>query len=331
MQTITCPVCERKGLLSGAATCPQCDADLTCFQALDALAAQGAVVAVHNKIGEKQQDLHQDIPQKHYPSAGVRGMGLGLIFILLLCLGLAVLSWDMRNKLVLLETRLAAPGTDIRARGQDSRGKAEKTETDMLLPAMQTMLARYFDDLRGVEEKLNDSLTGIERINIRLQTMENNNKDSVEDRVKDPIEDHIVAAVPVSTDSKVKNSAFKTAPETFLYQVQEADTLWAVAERLYGHGKYYPVIMEQNPGLVISGMGAAKEIRLFADQNNVEQIYQQRVQWRGEYALWRHEVQPGETSASIMIRFQSVYDEARVFWDSEPEIEVGKDVIVILR
>lgn len=54
--TLTCPVCERPGVPVNSASCPQCDADLTCFQALESLAEKKFPVPVPVKVPQKKKN-----------------------------------------------------------------------------------------------------------------------------------------------------------------------------------------------------------------------------------------------------------------------------------
>jgi len=87
-QTRTCPVCGRPGLPPNCGSCPQCDADLTCFQALDSLASPAAATAAAP-------------PKRRFPWAAAAG--LALIAILLL----AGLAASMKNRLSELDRQLA--------------------------------------------------------------------------------------------------------------------------------------------------------------------------------------------------------------------------------
>lgn len=120
------------------------------------------------------------------------------------------------------------------------------------------------------------------------------------------------------------------AEKTFLYLVKETDTLWDLAERFYGNGKYYPVIMEQNPRLVISNIHDEESLRLFNDRSALKELYSSRIEWRDGLTLWKHQVQAGETRQSIEKRFASPGDSDRVFYKRKPDISPGAIVRVIL-
>ncbi|MCI5120586.1 MAG: LysM peptidoglycan-binding domain-containing protein [Candidatus Electrothrix sp. AUS4] len=118
--------------------------------------------------------------------------------------------------------------------------------------------------------------------------------------------------------------------KTFLYLVKETDTLWGLAERFYGNGKYYPVIMEQNSRLVISNIHDEESLRLFNDRSVLKELYSSRIEWRDGLTLWKHQVQTGETRQSIEKRFASPGDSDRVFYERKPDISPGAIVRVIL-
>ncbi|MCI5124833.1 MAG: hypothetical protein D3925_10230 [Candidatus Electrothrix sp. AR5] len=117
---------------------------------------------------------------------------------------------------------------------------------------------------------------------------------------------------------------------TFLYLVKETDTLWGLAERFYGDGKYYPVIMEQNPGLVISNIDDEESLRFFNERSVLKDIYKRRIEWQDGLVLWKHKVRVGETRKSIEHRFASPGFSGRVFYEETPSIDPGATVRIIL-
>lgn len=118
--------------------------------------------------------------------------------------------------------------------------------------------------------------------------------------------------------------------ENLLYLIKETDTLWDLAEHFYGDGKYYPVIMEQNPGLVISDIHDEEILRLFNERTVLEDIYKRRIEWRDGLVLWKHKVGTGETRQSIENRFASPGSSGRVFYEKAPDIQPGATVRIIL-
>jgi len=89
-QARTCPVCGRPGLPPNCGSCPQCDADLTCFQALDSLSSPAATHKTAKPV------------RKQTPWAAV---ALLAVLVVLLLAGLAA---SMKSRLSELDRELAA-------------------------------------------------------------------------------------------------------------------------------------------------------------------------------------------------------------------------------
>lgn len=83
-QKYSCPVCGRRGLPSGCARCPQCDADLTCFQVLDVLSE----------------------PAVDKPSSKGRRLPVLAALIFLAAVLLAALALSMRSRVKELDRQL---------------------------------------------------------------------------------------------------------------------------------------------------------------------------------------------------------------------------------
>uniref|UniRef100_UPI0040574461 LysM peptidoglycan-binding domain-containing protein n=1 Tax=Candidatus Electronema sp. TaxID=2698783 RepID=UPI0040574461 len=110
-QTRNCPVCGRPGLPPDCGSCPQCDADLTCFQALDSLASPAAAtVAAPPK-------------KRRFPWAAA---GVLALLALLLLAGLAA---SMKSRLSELDRQLA----ELKA--AEARTATESKPTRQPVPA----------------------------------------------------------------------------------------------------------------------------------------------------------------------------------------------------
>ncbi|CAK8720019.1 MAG: hypothetical protein CDV28_12910 [Candidatus Electronema aureum] len=89
-QTHTCPVCGRHGLPPNCGSCPQCDADLTCFQALDSLSDPAAAKTAAALL-----------PKRRFPWVAIA------IIVTAVLLLLAGLSVSMKSRLSELDHQLA--------------------------------------------------------------------------------------------------------------------------------------------------------------------------------------------------------------------------------
>jgi hypothetical protein len=353
----TCPVCERPGVPAESESCPQCDADLTCFQALKTLAENKAAVSETISTAEKE-------------GAGTRRAVLLLLLLLVLIAALfSLYILKAQEHASALTQQVASLKTDLQ--------KAEQ-EKQMLcvLPEAERMGAReeesfeeddpliYAEDL-AAEASSGKETSGEQDGKARNEERqegqvagsapaENERAEKGEDRVEEaekaiepPDVEKTASKVPV-----VEAVAKKERPihlmqiteeptllppeehwsgKTFLYLVKETDTLWDVAERFYGDGKYYPVIMEQNPGLIISDIQDEESIRLITDRAMLKDMYSQRIEWRDGMMLWKHTVRPGETRLAIEKRFAPPGSVGRVLYQKNPFIQPGAIVRVILQ
>ena len=128
----------------------------------------------------------------------------------------------------------------------------------------------------------------------------------------------------------VKSVLQQTDPDTFVYQARETDTLWGIAKRFYGKGRYYPVIMEQNPQLRISDIGSKSIMSLFSDPAQVPSIYADKTERKGGMLLWKYTVQPEDTQESISSRF-SLSIHQKLFFTDVRQIHPGNTIKIILQ
>ena len=350
---LTCPVCERSGVPAESESCPQCDADLTCFQALKTLSA--------NKVAASPRE-----PTTGRQAKGVAGSRRAVLLLLLLLVLLAALfslyvlkaqdhTSDLKQQVVALTTDL-----------QLVEEKVEQTKQALcVLPESERVGAIeeesfeeddpliYAEDLAaeaslekegeiGQEQEKEHEKEGQVAAGSAQDNREKEAGTGVEGEVgkttKTPDIERTASTVSVSVVEVVakKKKLVQIAEErwsdkTFLYLVKETDTLWGLAERFYGDGKYYPVIMEQNPGLIISDIQDEESLRLITDRAMLKDMYSRRIEWHDGMMLWKHTVRTGETRQTIKKRFAPPGVADRVLYKKNPFIQPGAVVRVILQ
>ena len=67
-----------------------------------------------------------------------------------------------------------------------------------------------------------------------------------------------------------------------IYHSDDRDTLWSIAERFYGSGRYYPVILLHNPGLRTYNIKGGINIRILKEPAQVKAIYARLVKREGK-------------------------------------------------
>lgn len=242
-----CPVCERHGLAPDCECCPQCDADLTCFQDLDRLGTEGATAAIAERVA---------VAPAHS-------------FV-----GIAMFACVFSIVIALVSLSFIAGRFERRLAGMD-----------------KTMVVAGDD--KGLQQDVATVRLHINQLRINYESF----------------------------------------IYTFHYHARKTDTLWGIALRFYGNGKYYPLIMERNPHLVISDITAGRAMQIISDPDPemLADMYHEKTEWGNGMLLLRHVIQPGETRASIHARFAAPGETRQVFFDADAKIVPLEIIRIILR
>jgi hypothetical protein len=350
---IICPVCERPGVPAESKNCPQCDADLTCFQALETLSEKTSAASASTSTEKKG-------------SSGTRRAVLLLLLLLVLIGSFFLLyalktqdqSYELQQQVVALKTDLQMAEKEnqiLCALPESERMGAreeESFEEDDPLVYAEDLAAKASLDKKGKtgkEQKQDVQLVGSElaekgegggperetgkETGKKIETSIVNKTGS-----KIPVVEAIakkkrpVQPLQVTEEPGLLPPEERLSEKTFLYLVKETDTLWDLAERFYGDGKYYPVIMEQNPGLIISDVQGEESLRFITDRAMLKKMYKQRFEWRDGMMLWKHKVRSGETRQSIEQRFTPPgLSSGKVLYTKNPFIQPGAIVRVVLQ
>ena len=91
--------------------------------------------------------------------------------------------------------------------------------------------------------------------------------------------------------------------EFVMYQARKEDTLWDIAAEVYGHGRYYPVLLEHNPHAGIYTVGDGLELKILKDPALARDIYGCIVKKEKGQVYWCHTVAEGDTLQAIAGRY----------------------------
>ena len=83
------------------------------------------------------------------------------------------------------------------------------------------------------------------------------------------------------------------------YEVGENETLWRIAEKCYGSGFYFPVLMELNPGLGVYNLEKGERLKIFKDADRAEQLYHQIIHVAGKRVWYGYRVIKGDSFKGI--------------------------------
>lgn len=263
-----CPVCEKSGVAEGISHCPQCNADLECFQLLDDL----------DESRIKSQDNNYSNAQTHRETFAVFFIALFILALFALQtyyfhstmaqqtqqihqLSEQVLKYkeqyeqaagnrDILNKITSLERSLK------KIQGTVNPAISKKNDSSLT----KTPSADY-KQLLTLFTKLDNSLS------VLLADTTNRNTDpAVQDAAKKPEQ---------NPEQGNNNHIHHNSLEFINYRSKESDTLWSISKHFYGMGIYYPVILKINPGLTIYNHENYGIIKIIKDKLQLMTQYQQ--------------------------------------------------------
>ncbi|MCI5144284.1 MAG: hypothetical protein D3923_01865 [Candidatus Electrothrix sp. AR3] len=407
-----CPVCGRHGLAAGGEQCPQCDADLTCFQALDSLSSKnssvktakfgrkftltavvfllaitalvlaGMLVNMRKNMRELDQRLtelksseqQQGVAASSSPETNRRQDTENMTRIKedLTASSGKIYQVDARIRIVdTLNPPQSLAATEAMRKAVVKQEQAEISETSepkkiSTVPPSESVDARKAVVKQEQQAEVSGKIEAeelpsvVQKDEFPQEMVKKTTADSV-DTKKTPEEEqaakNMVASspkeIPTLTAERIKQAVkgekntrkrrrsklsqpkqlpvLKDSPgNTFLYQARDTETLWDIAQRFYGSGKYYPVIIEQNPQLRISNINSKSLMRLLYERELAAAIYARKKDWKNDRLLWKYEIRPGDTKNSIYARFFPPDYAGRIFYSKKPNIVPGNTVRIIL-
>lgn len=274
----TCPICQLEHIDEKQENCPQCDADLTCFRVLEALPETGVPPS---EIPHEKPDRAAGASKKSmllYLGAGL----VGSLVIVLLGLQLYRID-DLTSRITTGQSALNTAITGIESRLGAIGAKQGKAIENV---AMQ---------IKSVNAHLQILSDGITNDGIAPPRI---------DGIAEPKEIIPPAKQLQSKESKpLKTSADWLANRFHHYQANDSDTLWWIADRFYGAGLYYPVILTHNPDLGIYTISSRSRIAILKDPSRVKEIYREITETESGRSYWRYTVRVGDTAASLTKRY----------------------------
>ena len=117
-----------------------------------------------------------------------------------------------------------------------------------------------------------------------------------------------------------------------IYTTAKEDTLWRVAEKCYGSGYYFPVLMECNPSLQIYDMEAGTRVKIIKDNRLVQRLYNKITRLAGNELYFYYRVNEGDTFDSIAGKFYNKEGLAKRIEELNPHGELlpGKRIRIAL-
>jgi nucleoid-associated protein YgaU len=116
---------------------------------------------------------------------------------------------------------------------------------------------------------------------------------------EDDIEWKSVTPRKASVEKAATVDSNPPAHELWTYEASDTDTLWDISKRFYGSGRYYPVLMEHNPGLELFQIGAGVRVQILKNRRLAREIHGRIVKREGKKLIWYYTVSEGDTLESI--------------------------------
>lgn len=297
-----CPVCGRVGLADDAQECPQCNADLECFELLESL---------HEEVAESEQsesslvlrkeleDLRTTLTKNlgnQQAGAWMRNYGIFALFVLVFVALVLFLYRDLT-----LEEQLNNMILRGEPRGSAVRGELKATELPEINAKMETINQRLvvlnnrLTTLSAAREtdvtrRLSAILEDLSKFSERLISLEKGAYDITPERFLSSNENGV--------------STVSARDEAFLYhEPKKGETLWSIARRYYDSGHFYPVLLEYNPGLGIYFNRSYGRIKVLRNRQRAKQVLNEVMTVRGNATLIRYKVTKGDTWERISKRF----------------------------
>jgi len=275
-----CPVCNKNGLSADLQSCPQCNADLECFQLLDNLLEPDNYNTPQHKQSPVLPEMFDEVSVNKENNSN-RLYLLVLIIICILLVGQTFyFSFYFKKQFMQSEKKLKNELSLLSKQLQNSI----KTQSDAAKPVIVTRSDNTA--LQGIDNKITAMA---ETFSTELSDIKNNisllsgAEDIVVNREQQPI------AKPADETDNNNHDTEEMLPEDLpdelfetqhqrqiiVYQSSKEDTLWSIAKKFYGSGIYYPVILKMNPGLSLKNHLHYGKIKLFKQYKDMLEYYKE--------------------------------------------------------
>jgi len=293
-RNLTCPVCGRQGLAENSARCPQCDADLRCFQVLESIPDDLEAHAPSEAPGMKPV-----IPRSLLGLLGV---------IVMLLLGLYVIFVYQFKQ---IESRLHDQPAGFKGKlEQVTRGIEE-------IQRKQQGLEKQVETQSGLHQAYVGKLEArVEQILDRMSASEEPAETIAKPETEQPPDSaqKEKPAFPLSGDKK--SFDFR------IYETAEDDTLWDIAGRFFKDGKYYPLLLEFNPDINIYDIGKGLNIRIPKEIPDIQAYYEDLTERREGRLFWTYTAIPGDTLTRIARKFYGSAEQVSKVTALNPGLEL---------
>ena len=268
-----CPVCGKAGLADDAAKCPQCGADLECFQLLDALHEDAVVDAAPSEDAARRKIASDDRRANasgrgvsDQPQTRKRGNRTWWFVILILAVVWFYPEEDEPNN---------TSGEPVGA----ERSQAAKKVIG-LVKGLDRRMERFENKLSGVATRQKAAQHNLEATQRQLST----------------VSEQLLEVERSLSVMDFKQASAANRSGNFRHcQPRDHQPLPAIAERCYGDKVFYPLLLEYNPGLGIHYEHTFGPLKVIKNRKTAQALLQQLIITMPEHTLMRYRVIPGDS------------------------------------
>ena len=293
----TCPICEFELGSPEEEKCPQCDADLICFNVLN---------SIPDKPGSEELRSSEESREKKTSGKQLILGAFSFLFVgLIMGFFLASLYKSDHPPLSVsyqqtLPVRIEIPDQAV------SRWAAADEHLDRNAPPLSQTMTEKKPEVSGARPA-----GGSTDKNTGMETLEREPLQKEEGNLQRRSADKNLIAVPAAERENFR-----------IYEATDEDTLWHISKKQYGSGFYFPVLMECNPGIRIYGVQKGLRVKIFKDPAMAEKLYNENARIEGERAYYHYLVLEGDTFESIALKFYKQGNMKNRIMDLNPHVKL---------
>ncbi len=333
-----CPICGFERLEAGQENCPQCEADLTCFEVLDSIPdelpepaaeEQSSIIAVKRepsiaaRENESLQEPFAASPAHQSPGAAE--------------LNPAASSTSQPGQMAVSAPVEAKPKTRWNL-------IAAITVLAVLVIAAAAVLQLYH--LRHLESGLKEQKTALKQVSSELAQLNQRKQGAAPAKPADAAspksEEPSTPATESQTTVKIAGLEKSTRrPETSERQklsaqidslstalsesdtgqkpaevlprfsqadwvsrpIKPGDTLKSIAQETYGASRYYPILILTNPDMPVDLQKGEGPLKILKDRRKAEQLYDEKTRRIGGRLYFNYTIHPEDTLKGLALKF----------------------------
>lgn len=299
----TCPICGFELASPEEASCPQCDADLTCFNVLNSIPDEPGLEELRSiEAGREKRPFGKQLILGAFPILFV-GLIIGFFLTVLYRSDHHPIPVSYQQALP-VRIKILDQAVSGRADADEHLGRKSPSLSQIINVGIPgTRIPAEVPGAKATEERPDKEP--------RMETSE-----------REPVQKEKENLQGRSAD---RNAATVPAPEREdfrIYETTEEDTLWRISKKEYGSGFYFPIIMECNPGIRIYDIQKGMRLKIFKDPSMAKKLYNENVRIEGGRAYYYYLVLEGDTFESIALKFYKQGNMKTRIMDLNPHVKL---------